>query len=250
MKLCRSELAEIDILRSPPLDVGLRSTADDGLTPIVTSFSWRTPYDQSTFMESRSSPKNNAIPTVDVSCADTIIQTIYFGLATANDIIGTDEAFPEETPLIRSIRDIAFSAFAVPTAMYVTFVFWSIYAVNRELILPKKADGVIPSWLNHLMHTAVLFFIGIEMCVSPHDYPSRSVGTILVVSISFFYFLWKMYVYLDTKTWVYPLFDALNWPLRACYCFGTAALSVVLYCLGETLNSALWSSEMSKMKIV
>ncbi|GBP46591.1 Androgen-induced gene 1 protein [Eumeta japonica] len=178
-----------------------------------------------------------------------LAQTLYFAVSAINDIFGTDEESPKKIPLIRSIRDVIFTTLALPASMYVTTVFWSIYAIDRELILPSEMDKAFPSWLNHLLHTTVLLFTLIEMHISPHTYPSRKMGVFIVTSFSYIYFVWMMYVYYETSTWVYPLFDVLNWPTRIFFCLSTVISSAVMYYLGEKLNAAVWSDETPKEKV-
>ncbi|GBP46590.1 Androgen-induced gene 1 protein [Eumeta japonica] len=142
-------------------------------------------------------------------------QTVYFAMATANDVFGTDEALTiQEIPLIRSIKDMTFAVFAFPGALYVATVFWLLYAINREIILPRKTDKIIPSWLNHLMHTTVVLFATIEMYISPHSYPSRQIAVLSLVSVLCAYIAWMLKLFLsEVRIYVVRLTKA-----PGCFC--------------------------------
>jgi len=43
-------------------------------------------------------------------------------------------------------------------------MFWMIYAVDRELVYPKILDKIIPSWLNHVMVSSLLFHCSSILC--------------------------------------------------------------------------------------
>ncbi|GBP16731.1 Androgen-dependent TFPI-regulating protein [Eumeta japonica] len=81
--------------------------------------------------------------------SQSILQTLYFAIAVLNDLIGTNESWPKKTPLITRLRDTIFSSIAFPLAIFVAFTFWSIYAIDRELIFPRALDAVFPVWSNH-----------------------------------------------------------------------------------------------------
>ena len=60
------------------------------------------------------------------------------------------------------------AASKVVIALYFQFVFssfWSIYAVDRELVYPKVIDAIIPRWMNHAMVSYTqTFFNCIQTC--------------------------------------------------------------------------------------
>lgn len=57
---------------------------------------------------------------------------------------------------------------------FVSISFWTLYTYNRELVYPKRLDGVIPLWLNHAMvskkHPCILLRREILQCVLPLGY--------------------------------------------------------------------------------
>lgn len=175
-----------------------------------------------------------------------MIQTAYFTLALLNDIIGNNEPSPSEKPLIRKVKDTVFSALAFPLAIFVGVSFWGIYAVDRELILPRSMDAYFPLWLNHVMHTNIVVFILIELLTSFRMYPKRKFGLSILSSFMVCYLVWVHVIYFSTGVWVYPILNVLNWPVRVCFYIFCLTLACGAYSLGETVNKTVWSTEVEK----
>lgn len=53
---------------------------------------------------------------------------------------------------------------------FVSFIFWALYAVDRELIFPASVDEWFPSWLNHIMHTLPAVGAFTELLTVHHAY--------------------------------------------------------------------------------
>lgn len=172
-----------------------------------------------------------------------MIQTVYFTVALLNDLFGNNEPAPSEKPLIRRIKDIIFSALAFPVALFVGITFWGIYAVDRELILPRSVDPYFPLWLNHVMHTNIVLFILLEAVTSFRMYPTRKKGLSILCTFMLLYVVWFHYIYFQTGSWVYPILNVLNWPLRVVFYLFSLGFVCSLYIIGERLNRAVWSKE-------
>ncbi|KAL9925276.1 androgen-induced gene 1 protein isoform X2 [Glossina fuscipes] len=175
---------------------------------------------------------------------DAIIQAVYFTIALINDFVGTNEVSPKRLPRIRKLKDYMMAAFAFPLALNVGITFWSIYAIDRELILPKALDAVFPSWLNHIMHTNIAVFMILEMFTSFRAYPTRGDG---MAGLSIFllgYLIWLHVVKYYSGLWVYPFLEVLSLPQRLLFFIGSLAINWCLYVLGETMNNMIWSKEL------
>ncbi|CAG5048379.1 unnamed protein product [Parnassius apollo] len=103
-----------------------------------------------------------------------IMQIAYHTIAFLNDIFGSNDPSPKKKPLIRLIKDTLFSL-AFPVAIYVSVAFWSIYAVDKDLIFPDSVEKLYPTWMNHVMHTTVSIFMFLELLMTYRNYPSRAV---------------------------------------------------------------------------
>ena len=104
------------------------------------------------------------------------LQAVYFIIAFANDIIGTDSKTKETSSGIQRIRDFLFSSVAFPTGSFVTIAFWSIYVVDRNLIFPPALDKYFPPITNHMMHTTPLVSQTLELLFIYHVQPKRIYG--------------------------------------------------------------------------
>lgn len=73
------------------------------------------------------------------------MQAVYYAICLINDLIGSNEVLPKkQLPAIRKVKDYMFSALALPVALNVGSTFWSLMAVDRELVFPKAFDAFFP----------------------------------------------------------------------------------------------------------
>ncbi|XP_054674113.1 androgen-dependent TFPI-regulating protein isoform X3 [Grus americana] len=124
--------------------------------------------------------------------------------------------------------------------LFVSISFWTLYTYNRELVYPKSLDGVIPLWLNHAMHTAVLPFAVLEILATPHRYPAKQKGLILLGFVAFLYISWVLWIYSVTGEWVYPLFALFSPAGLVAFFACSLAIIVSFYNFGEFLNRMIW----------
>lgn len=73
-----------------------------------------------------------------------IIQALYYIISLVNDFVGTNELVPKRPPAIRKFKDWLMSTLAFPVALNVGVTFWTLYAIDRELVFPKVLDPVFP----------------------------------------------------------------------------------------------------------
>ena len=124
-----------------------------------------------------------------------LLQCIFFTIALLANFVKR----------LRGIRDLMFSSAAFPVGMFVGIIFWSIWAVDRELIFPKVLDEYFPAILNHLMHTTVLPLQLGQLYLVEHNFPSRSRGFTITALLFLSYLAWINYIYYMTGFWVYPV---------------------------------------------
>ncbi|CAK1603519.1 unnamed protein product [Parnassius mnemosyne] len=167
-----------------------------------------------------------------------IMQIAYHTIAFLNDIIGSNDPSPKKKPLIRLIKDTLFSL-AFPIAIYVSVAFWSIYAVDKDLIFPDVIEKLYPTWMNHVMHTTVAIFMFLELILTSRSYPSRAVGISITLAFSMSYIAWLLIIYFKSGEWAYPFLNILNWPLRIVF-FGISTIVILgVYDFSEKLNYLL-----------
>ncbi|XP_039952511.1 androgen-induced gene 1 protein isoform X2 [Bactrocera neohumeralis] len=173
-----------------------------------------------------------------------IIQTIYYVISLINDFVGTNEVAPKRTPTIRKVKDYLMSAFAFPVALNVGITFWTLYAIDRELVLPRVLDPVFPSWLNHVLHTNVVVFMVLELFTSFRAYPKRSRGLAGLSAFTVSYLIWLHVVKHYSGFWVYPVLEVLQLPQRIIFFAAVVAFTLCLYLFGEFMNNIVWEKEL------
>ena len=104
------------------------------------------------------------------------LQAIYFAIAFANDLFGTESKTKQGTSIIQKVRDFLFSSIVFPTGWFVTIAFRSIYFVYRKLIFPVELDKYFPPLTNHMMHTAPLLSQILDLLLIYHIQPKRFYG--------------------------------------------------------------------------
>lgn len=181
-----------------------------------------------------------------------ILQAVYYVIALLNDLIGSNESALKDRPAIRKLRDYLFGSVVFPLVFDVGGMFWLLYAIDRELVLPKAVDVFFPAWHNHILHTNIMIFIVLEMIFSYHKYPCRKSGLGGLLTVMVVYMSWVHVIYFNAGAWVYPVLAVLNWPQRIGFYVFSCAVPVVLYYFGEFLNNLVWSKkrigEVSKKK--
>lgn len=160
-----------------------------------------------------------------------------------NDFLGSNESAIKDRPLIRKIRDYVFGTFAFPLAFDVGGMFWLLFAIDRELVLPKSSDAFLPSWFNHILHTNIMAFILFEMIFTYHKYPCRKSGLSGLGGFMFGYLAWVHVIWFKANAWVYPVLAILNWPQRIAFYLFTLSVPIVFYYIGEILNNQVWNKK-------
>lgn len=60
-------------------------------------------------------------------------------------------------------RSLIFYTLVLPCSLVVASVFWTLWHVDRELIFPKVIDLFLPPWVNHSLHTFIIFPLFLEL---------------------------------------------------------------------------------------
>ncbi|XP_017473355.1 PREDICTED: androgen-induced gene 1 protein isoform X2 [Rhagoletis zephyria] len=175
---------------------------------------------------------------------DAIIQSLYYIISLINDFVGTNEVAPKRIPTIRKVKDYLMSALAFPVALNVGITFWTLYAIDRELVFPRVLDAVFPSWLNHVVHTNIVVFIILELFTSFRAYPKRSQGITGLAAFMLSYLVWIHVVKHYSGVWVYPVLEVLQLPQRVVFFVAVLAFTLCLYLLGEFMNNIVWAKEL------
>ncbi|XP_059166198.1 androgen-induced gene 1 protein-like [Physella acuta] len=168
------------------------------------------------------------------------LQTLYFGFCVVSDLA---ELAALQHKCLRNWRDTFHSTIAFPVGTFVVLLFWGLYSIDRELVYPKALDDIIPSWLNHLLHTTPLPFLITDKYLVYHVHPPRLKGMIKASSIALIYIVWILFIAFYDNIWVYPILKTLSVHGRAVFLIFCMVIFGLLYILGEKTSSAFWKQE-------
>ncbi|XP_072010827.1 androgen-dependent TFPI-regulating protein [Engystomops pustulosus] len=174
-----------------------------------------------------------------------VLQTLFYAVTFLTDLL-----LPiREIKLVKCIiycKDLLFSVLAFPAATFVFLSFWALYSYDRQLVYPEGLDKIIPQWLNHAVHTAVFPIAVLEIITSPHRYPPKKRGLILLGICSISYMSWVIWIYFADGNWVYPFLGLLS-PLGfLLFLLSSNVLAATVYIVGETLNYLVWGEVQNK----
>ncbi|XP_040563837.1 LOW QUALITY PROTEIN: androgen-induced gene 1 protein-like [Lepeophtheirus salmonis] len=141
---------------------------------------------------------------------------------------------------IRFVRDYYFTSVGFPVGLFVGLMFWGLWWINRELVMPKIMDPYIPVYVNHMLHSTCLFIVLFELFSSPHSYSSRIRGLITTSLFCVAYLAWICYIAHAGGYWVYPIMEILPPLQRGLFMTFSVLLLDLFYFLGDILNDFVW----------
>ncbi|XP_055508339.1 androgen dependent TFPI regulating protein 1 [Leucoraja erinacea] len=175
-----------------------------------------------------------------------ILQTSFFGLCVLTDLLNLlpqpNKRVQHFTYRIGVLQDWFFTALAFPVGFFVVVSFWLIYAYDRELVYPKILDQIIPTWLNHAMHTLVLVLLMVELTIVPHQCSNRKGGIAVLVTFCSCYLLWVLWIHYISAIWVYPILEVLSPFAMGIFLAVAVLITVLLYIVGEKLHHWRWGT--------
>lgn len=78
----------------------------------------------------------------------------------------------ETASKIYSWKGYWFTTFIFPFSLMVSLMFWGLYNINRDFVLPEACDEIFPKWLNHSVHTNILLLPVVELMTARQRLPS------------------------------------------------------------------------------
>lgn len=173
----------------------------------------------------------------------------YFAFSCVVGLISF--CFAAELYSIRKFQTLVFCSTVVPSNLITAFVFWGIYALDPELMLPAWIRKYIPinGFQNHAVHTAPIFTVLMEWALVCHQPPRRSLVMLTWVLYALAYLLWIVWIAYHTDIWVYPFLQAMANPGRAMFFGGTFVLGCILSTLGLSVLRCVGKNEESSEKL-
>lgn len=118
--------------------------------------------------------------------------------------------------------------------------FWTVYAIDRELIYPAANDEFIPFILNHFWHTTVIICVLVELAIVFHRYPTTKTALLVIYLSGGSYLAWITWVFFASGRWPYPFLHAL--PSLPLFLLATLLLSPGLFFCGKALCYLRWQN--------
>ena len=176
------------------------------------------------------------------------LQLLFYLLSLANDLFGGSVTERKFSTRLQAARDHLFASLAFPIGIFITIIFWAIWSVDRELVMPARFDPWIPPHLNHALHTAMVPLLILELCTVHHVYPKRRSGIATIALFVLAYLSWVFFIAFYGGFWVYPILKKLDTPKRTFFIVVCAVGSAILYLGGELLNNLVWSQHVQASK--
>lgn len=142
------------------------------------------------------------------------MQTAMFFGYLVHDIIRLFGNTVHERSSFKKKLDFFFCSISAPLSIFVSVVFWGLYLFNRELVFPTIIDKIMPSWVNHALHTIIVLNVLLHMYVDRQPSPTLRHSMYAFTAIKLCYFICLYATYYEKGIWVYPFLEKLHEPLR------------------------------------
>lgn len=177
-----------------------------------------------------------------------LLQCGFFGLCVLNDIIGSNTVILSRQSSLQKLRDWLFTCLVFPMGVFVSFIFWALYAFDRELIFPASLDAWFPSWLNHIMHTLPVVGTILELYIVYHFYQKGWRLYVPILAAYFLYLSWICYIAYAGGIWVYPVFEVLDFTGRTLFLAALLLPNLLFVYLGQKLHNNVWGPQKEQTK--
>ncbi len=174
------------------------------------------------------------------------LQMLYYTVCLANDLAGSNATERKSSSGLQRLRDHLFASLAFPVGFVVAVAFWTLWAIDRNLVMPATFDPYIPFHLNHMLHTTVVPLLVLELCLVYHVYPQRMAGMATTAVFLVAYLVWILIIAYFGGFWVYPVLKKLDPVGRTAFIAVSAIGGAMLYGFGELCNRAIWGKIVEK----
>ncbi|XP_045508174.1 androgen-dependent TFPI-regulating protein-like isoform X2 [Colias croceus] len=172
-------------------------------------------------------------------------QTFFLGLSLLYDLLEWfDKQNSNVAVKIKYWRDVLFCSAVVPFTLFVTSMFWSVYAIDRELVFPTIYDEVVPWWFNHCVHTNIVVVLVLETLLQARRKPTdEKVEQTIYWGVAFAYAVVYYTIYFATHRWLYQVFGVMTWWQVCIYQIFIWGISYVFYKLQFPINRLVHGQE-------
>ncbi|CAK1548793.1 unnamed protein product [Leptosia nina] len=172
-------------------------------------------------------------------------QTLFLGLSLLHDVLEwSGKHNGNFGSKVRYWRDVLFCGCVLPFTLFVSSMFWTVYAIDRELVFPKIYDEVVPWWFNHCVHTNILVVLALETLLQARRHPTdRKVEVTMYWGVAVAYAVVYYTIYFATGRWLYQVFGVMSWWQVCLYQLWIWLSSYIFYLLQFPINRLFHAEE-------
>lgn len=167
-----------------------------------------------------------------------VIQTVTITLSLFCDFFESNN----RNILIR-IRDSLFNDLALPLAVFISTGFWTLYAMDKDLVLREGMESLTPMPKNHLLHTLPIVFTLFDSVLVDHRRREERLGFILLLATMISFTSYAIFLGYFLDDWVYPYLRHMDHCLRIGFIFIHIALPTLYYYLSGLIYDILWPKD-------
>ena len=139
-------------------------------------------------------------------------------------------------PAIKRARDLFFESLAFPAGMLVAVMFWSLYAIDRELVYPEIIDKYVPVAVNHMEHSVMVPLILLHSLLWRMRPCNLALSLAITAAGILAYLGWILYIGYTLDLWVYPILNELAGVQFGAFIGGAAVVGIALNVCGRALQ--------------
>ncbi|KAK6032983.1 FAR-17a/AIG1-like protein [Ostertagia ostertagi] len=136
-----------------------------------------------------------------------MLTNLNFVILTIFSVFSLLDALPFTSRRIKDGLDFTFHCTIFPVATVTCLLFWGLYAINPELVMPEWVAKLIPGWLNHVTHTLPIFYIMLELLLFARESPTHKSSASMALLHIVIYFVIIFTVRIVDGYWLYPLLE-------------------------------------------
>lgn len=170
------------------------------------------------------------------------MQTLLFFGYFIHDIIRLFGNKVHDRSSYKKKLDFFFCSISAPLSIFVSVVFWGLYLYNRELVFPAVIDKIMPSWVNHALHTVIVSNVLLHMFFDRQPSPKLRQSIYAIMAVKVCYFVCLYGTYYEKGFWVYPFLEKLHEPVRFLLLLVLFVFSLFCVVVFHYLNNLLYGT--------
>ncbi|XGW35043.1 hypothetical protein V3C99_018797 [Haemonchus contortus] len=139
-----------------------------------------------------------------------MLTNLNFVILTIFSVLTILEALPVAGRKIKTGLDFSFHVTIFPVSTVTCLLFWGLYAINPELVMPEWVASLIPRWLNHVTHTLPILYIGLEQYLFAREGLSHRNSALMALMHTAIYYAIIYIVRVVDGYWLYPVLELLS----------------------------------------